>query len=186
MYFFRQFKDHNSGREHKNYTTDTIFSSTFSALPANNIHFWIWKYLQFIFKFITSVHSGLENTSIFWQKLLIWTVHHTFPESRHPEVTKKLYYVLFTRWRKIPIFLGFSSWTILEVEENFIYSFLLFYYVFGDKKNKLLRALLTCTFIRLLLNSFDLRSYSSKSREAYTLCTFRVILFSCEGLGRGL
>ena len=33
----------------------------------------------------------------FCQKLLIWTAHHTFPESRHPQVTKNLYYVLFTR-----------------------------------------------------------------------------------------
>ena len=44
---------------------------------------------------------------------------------------------------------------------------LLFYYFFGDKK-QLLRALLICTFIRLLLNFFDLRSYSSKSRRIYT------------------
>ena len=36
---------------------------------------------------------------------------------------------------------------------------LLFYYFFGDKKS-LLKALLTCTFIRSLLNSFDLPSYS--------------------------
>ena len=43
---------------------------------------------------------------------------------------------------------------------------LLFYYFFDDKK-QLLRALLTCTFIRLLLNSFDLCSYSSKLRKIY-------------------
>ena len=49
---------------------------------------------------------------------------------------------------------------------------LLFYYLFGDKK-QLLRALLTCTFIRLLLNFFDLRSYSSKSSRIYT---FRLLL----------
>ena len=59
VYFFRQFKDHSSGSEHENYKNDPIFSSTFSILPACNIHFWIWKYLKFIFKFITSVHSGL-------------------------------------------------------------------------------------------------------------------------------
>ena len=28
---------------------------------------------------------------IFDQKLQIWTAHHTFLESRHPEVTKNLY-----------------------------------------------------------------------------------------------
>ena len=59
MHLFWQFKDHNSGREHENYTNNPIFSSTFSAVPACNIYFWIWKYLQFIFKFITSVYSGL-------------------------------------------------------------------------------------------------------------------------------
>ena len=30
----------------------------------------------------------------FGQKLPIWTVHHTFLESRHPEVTKNPYYIL--------------------------------------------------------------------------------------------
>ena len=39
MYFFRQSKDRNSGKEHENYTNDPIFSSNFSALPACNIHF---------------------------------------------------------------------------------------------------------------------------------------------------
>ena len=59
------------------------------------------------------VHSGLLNTSIFGQKLPIQTAHQTFLETRHPEVTKNLYYVLSTRRRQIPIFLGSSSWTIL-------------------------------------------------------------------------
>ena len=76
---------------------------------------------------------------------------------------------------------------------------LLFYYFFGDKK-QLLRALLICTFIRLLLNSFDLRSYSSKSININIVVVVsvqhrcyvsrsaegRVILFSCERLGRDL
>ena len=35
IYFFRQFKDHNSGRKHGNKTNDPIFSSTFSALFQN-------------------------------------------------------------------------------------------------------------------------------------------------------
>ena len=43
---FWQLKDHNSGTEHENYKNDPNFSSTFSALPACNIHFWIWKYCQ--------------------------------------------------------------------------------------------------------------------------------------------
>ena len=37
------------------------------------------------------VHSGLYDTSIFDQKLPIWTAHHTFLESKHPEVAKNLY-----------------------------------------------------------------------------------------------
>ena len=39
MLFFGQFTDHHSGRKHGNYTYDTIFSSTFSALIVRNIHF---------------------------------------------------------------------------------------------------------------------------------------------------
>ena len=68
-----------------------FFSSTFSALTVCNIDFensqnsfscgspfgpfWSVKYLNF------------------GQKLPIWTAHHTFLESRHPEVTKNPYYV---------------------------------------------------------------------------------------------
>ena len=112
MHFFRQFKDHNSGKENENYKNDPIFSSTFSALPACNIHFWIWKYLKFFCKFITTVHSGLQNTSIF--------SFHTFLESRHPEVTKN--HILFTCRSKI-----------MEVEENFIQNLSAFYYFYGNK-----------------------------------------------------
>ena len=64
------------------------------------------------------VHSGLLNTSIFGQKLPIWTAHHTFPESRHPEVTKNLCYVLSTRRSQRPNFLGSSSWTIQYVHSS--------------------------------------------------------------------
>ena len=35
-----------------------------------------------------------------------------FPEGRHPEVTKNLYFVLSTRRSQIPIVLDSSSWTI--------------------------------------------------------------------------
>ena len=48
---------------------------------------------------------------------------------------------------------------------------LIFYYFIGDNK-QLLKALLTCTFIRSLLNSFDLPSYSSISRKR---CTLRLV-----------
>ena len=44
--------------------------------------------------------------SIFGQKLLIPTAHHTFLQSKHTDVTKNLYYVLSTHRSQIPIFLG--------------------------------------------------------------------------------
>ena len=50
MHFFRQFKHHNSGREHGNLTNDPIFSSNFFDLTVCNIYFWIWKYSKFILK----------------------------------------------------------------------------------------------------------------------------------------
>ena len=40
---------------------------------------------------------------------------------------------------------------------------------FWVTKKQLLTTLLTCTFIRSLLNSFNLPSYSSESRKRYTL-----------------
>ena len=108
---------------------------------------------------------------------------------------------MFTHWSKTLIFLGSSSWTILvEVEENFIQNLSPFLLFFWWQKKKVLRALLTCTFIRLLLNSFDLRSYNSKSININIVVVVsvqhrcyvsrsaegRVILFSCERLGRDL
>ena len=50
------------------------------------------------------------------------------------------------------------------------------------KKKKLLKALLTCTFIRSLLNSFDLPSYISESRKRYTS---RLLLMCPEVLEEG-
>ena len=58
------------------------------------------------------VHSGLQKTSIFGQKLLIQTAGHTFLGSGHPEVTKNVCYGLSTLQSQIPIFLGFSLWNI--------------------------------------------------------------------------
>ena len=59
-----------------------------------NIHSCIWKWSKFI--------SCGPPFGPFWsvkylnlgKKLLIWTAHHTFLESRHPEFTKNSYYVL--------------------------------------------------------------------------------------------
>ena len=79
-------------------------------------------FVTFIFVFENSQNSfwcGLFFGS-FWyvkylnfgQKLPIRTANHTFLESRHPEVTKNLYYVLSTHQRQIPSFLGCSLWAI--------------------------------------------------------------------------
>ena len=80
-----------------------FFSSTFSSL-----------FVSFIFVFGNNQNSisGGRPFGPFWsvkclsfeRKLPIWTTHHTFLESTHPEVTKNLYYVLSPRRSQIPIF----------------------------------------------------------------------------------
>ena len=79
-----------------------FFSSIFSALTACNIHFCIWRY-WFSCGPPFDPFWPLKYLN-FWLKLPIQTAQHTFLESRHPEVTKGPYYVLFAR-RKIYIFL---------------------------------------------------------------------------------
>ena len=76
-----------------------FFSSTFYAL-----------FVTFIFIFGNSQNSFSCGVPFgpFWsvkylnfgQKLPIRTTHHTFLESRHPEVTKNQYYVLSPEWRQ--------------------------------------------------------------------------------------
>ena len=70
-----------------------------------------------------------------------------------------------------------------------------FFYCFLVTKKQLLKALLTCTFIPSLLNSFDLRSYRSESREKIHIAAVvdasrgaggKVFLFSWKRLGGGL
>ena len=156
MCFFQQFKDHKSGREHENYTNDPIFSSTFSALPVFNIHFWIWKYLKLIFKLLLWSILVCQIPQFFCQKLLLRTAHHTFLESRHPELTKNLYYVLCTRQSQIPIFLVLAHGLYWRLKKISYRANLLFYYFF-DEKNSFLKGILTCTFIHLLLNSFTVQ-----------------------------
>ena len=46
----------------------------------------------------------------------------------------KICYILSTRRNQIAIFLGSSSWTVLEIEENFIQNLSAFYCFFGDRK----------------------------------------------------
>ena len=93
MHFFGQFTDHNSERKHGNWTNDPVFLIYFFAPfvmfncvfeKSQNLFwchlpfgpFWSVKYLNF------------------GQKLLVWTIHHTFLEIRHTGVTKNPYYVL--------------------------------------------------------------------------------------------
>ena len=65
----------------------SFFSSTSSVLHVCNIYF-----------------SEFENTQKFLIKATDSDVHHIFLESRHPEVTKNLYYVLSTCQNQITIF----------------------------------------------------------------------------------
>ena len=78
----------------ENRQINPFFSSTVSALTVCNIHFCIWKYSKFIFMW-SPLCSILvcKIPQFFGQKLPIQTAHHIFLESRHPEVTKNLYYV---------------------------------------------------------------------------------------------
>ena len=102
---------------HGNQTNDLIFFIYFFRSNCLKYLFLNLKIFKIHFRVVPHlVHSGLQNTSIFHQKLPIQTAHHTFLESRHPEVTKNLYYVLPTRGSQIPIFLGSSSWTIIHVQ----------------------------------------------------------------------
>ena len=117
MQFFRQFKDHNSGREHENYTNDPIFSfyffycleHSFLNFKILKIHFqihyfgqfWSLKYLNFSPKATDSDSSSYFSRKYTLRLLKIF-----------------ISYVLSTRQSQIPIILGSRSWTILEVEES--------------------------------------------------------------------
>ena len=88
MHLFRQFHDHHSGRKH--------FLIYFLRL-----------FLTIISEFENAQNSfrcGSFWFSIFGQRLLIWTVYHTFLEKKHTEITKNLYYVLSIRRSQMLIF----------------------------------------------------------------------------------
>ena len=88
-----------------------------------NIHFWIWKYSQSIFKWSPLWFIMVCKISQIPQRLPIWTAHYTFLESTHPGVTKNLYYVLSTHWSQIPIFYAPTHWIwVLEQFSNFVWS----------------------------------------------------------------
>ena len=132
-----------------------FFSSTFSTWK---LHKWphFFPLLFLLNLFITFISLNLKILNTFRQKLLIRTAHHTFLESRHPEVIKDLYYVLSTHRSQIPIVLTASAhglyWRLKKISCTVC---LLFYYFFGDKK-QLLKALLSRILIHLLMNYFDL------------------------------
>ena len=81
--------------------------------------------------------------------------------------------------KQIPIFFRLQLMNYIEGWRKFHTEFVCFFITFLVTKKKLLRALLTCIFICLLLNSFDLRSYSSKSRRRYTFRLLCVMLLMC-------
>ena len=114
----------------------------------------------------------------FLQKLLIWQIIKLFQKVETPwGYQKSILCFVYLLQQNTKMFLGSSSWTIWEVEENFIQSFSPFSLLFWWQKKKLLRALLACTFICLLLNPFDFRRYSSTSRKIYTF--IRLLCCSC-------
>ena len=71
----------------------------------------------------------------------------------------------------------------LRVEEN-LHAEHVYHFIFCAKKYWLLKALLTCTYIPRLLDSFDLPNCSLESRKRYIL---RFLLLMCvNGRGRVL
>ena len=66
-----------------------------------------WKLDRWLYFFVCCFHSDCLEHS-FWsvkylnfgQQLPIWTPHHTFLESWHPEVTKNPYYILSPEGRQ--------------------------------------------------------------------------------------
>ena len=133
MHFFRQFKDNNSGRKHENYTSDPI-------------------HLLFLLYLLVTFISEFENTynsfsNLLLRSTLVCKIPQFFAKSywfgqliilfQKVDTLRLLkIYIMFClpAGAKYPLFFGPMSWTILEVEENFIQSLSAFYYLFGDKK----------------------------------------------------
>ena len=102
---------------------------------------------------------------------------------------------MFTRWSKIPTFLASSSWTILEVEENFIQSLSAFFLLFWWQKIAF-KSPFDLYFHPLIIEFFWFAQLV-QNREKYThlgcyvvdasrSAEGRVFLFSSERLGRCL
>ena len=69
-----------------------------------NIHFWIWKYSKLLSCGPPFGPFWSVKYLNFWPKATDLDRSPYFPESRHPEVTKNLYYVLPTCQNQILIF----------------------------------------------------------------------------------
>ena len=96
----------------------------------------------------------------FWPKLPIRTAHHTFLESRHPEVIKNPYYVLFPKGAKK----GISSWTTTK---SCLYLWTSFWRVSCDQKwgsvnQRNHHAPVMEDLIILILSSCDLMLHSKR------------------------
>ena len=110
MHFFQQFQDHNSGREHENYTNDPIFF---------HLLFLLYLLVTFISEFENTLNS-FSNSLLrsilvykipqFLQKLLIWTAHQTFPESTDTLRLPKICIIMFC----LPAGAKYPFWTILN------------------------------------------------------------------------
>ena len=167
MHFFQQFKDRNSGRKHENYTKAPFF------------------HLLFLLYLLVTFTSEFENTYNSFSNsllcsILVCKLPHFFAKSygfgqliilfQKVDTLRSLkMYIMFCLpiGAKHPFFQAPVHGLYWRLKKISYRTCLLFNYFFDDKK-QLLRALLTCTFIRLLLNSFDLCSYSSKLRKIYT------------------
>ena len=67
--------------------------------------------IHFHFHFLPFGSSWSVKCLNFWEKLTIWTVHHTFLENRHPKVTENPCFVLSPMWA---VKEGISSWTTFK------------------------------------------------------------------------
>ena len=84
----------------KNRQMIPFFSSTFSGLTVCNIHV-LFGNSQNSFSCCPAFGPFCSVKSLnFVEMLSIWIAHYTFLESRHPEVTKNLYYVFSPRGAK--------------------------------------------------------------------------------------
>ena len=111
MHFFRQFKDHNSGKEIENYKHDPIFWSTFSVQHACNIHFWIWKYLNsfsislFLSILVCKIPQFFAKSYWFGQLIILFQKVDTLRLLKMTFFNKELSKAIMTRTKLRNIFL---------------------------------------------------------------------------------